>query len=195
MKDADISTTPRKRLRVQSHNRSGEGTSATDVVPQGKVSYPERLIIRIPTLRTLVHPLRTNPARKKSLWRVVEPPKSRVLTTQRLAAPSSRPRVWAGVRRSLISMYVPLLIPNAAEQRRAVGCAPCSCEKRERCCRGAFPVPYSHILWGQKRLSSGLVGRRHLGEPQDRFLNVSPFPVSPLLLLLSKPFPQPGSFP
>jgi hypothetical protein len=121
-------------------------------------SHPERLVIRISPSRSLAHPLRNKPARKKSSWRVVEPPKSRVILTQRLAAPSSRPRVWAGVRRSLISMYVPLLIPSAAEQRRAVGCVPCSCEKRERCCMGVSPMPYSHILWGRKRLSARLVG-------------------------------------
>jgi hypothetical protein len=154
----NTSTTPRKRLRAQSHNTSGDDTSDPDVVPQGKVSHPERLVIRISPSRFLAHPLRNKPARKKSSWRVVEPPKSRVILTQRLAAPSSRPRVWAGVRRSLISMYVPLLIPSAAEQRRAVGCVPCSCENRERCCMGVSPMPYSHILWGRKRLSARLVG-------------------------------------
>jgi hypothetical protein len=142
----DTSTTSRTRLSAQTHNTSGEDTSDTDVAPQGKVSNPERLNIRTPPSRFL----RKNPSRKKLLWRVVQPPTSRVLPTQRLAAPSLRPRVWTGVRRSLISMHVPLLIPRVAEQRRAVRCTPCSCKKRERCRMGASPIPCSHILWGGK---------------------------------------------
>ena len=186
----DTSTTPRKRLRAQSHNTSEEDASDTEVVPQGKVSDPKRLVIRIPPLRYLAHLFRNNPARTKSLWRVVELPKSRACPTQRFAAPSSRPRVWAGVRHSPISMHVLLLILSAAEQRRAVGCVPCSCEKRERCRRGASRISYSYLLWGRTRLSARLVGRGRLGEPQDRFLNVGPISVdghfispSPLLLL------------
>ncbi|KAN0135955.1 hypothetical protein V8E53_006116 [Lactarius tabidus] len=88
----NTSTTPRKRLRAQSHNTSGEDTSDPDVVPQA-------------------HPLRNKPARKKSSWRVVEPPKSRVILTQRLAAPSSRPRVWAGSKDELLAAF-PALARN-----------------------------------------------------------------------------------
>lgn len=154
----DTSTTPRKRRRAQSLNTSREDTPDTDVIPQGKVSDPRKLFIRIPPLRSLAHPSRNNPARRKSFWRVVGPPKSHTRPTQRLAAPSSYPRVWAGVRHSLISMHVPLLIPSAAEQRRTVGCAPCSCEKRKRCCRGASRIPHTHILWGRKQLSTRMVG-------------------------------------
>ena len=44
--------------------------------------------------------MRNNRLRTKSLWRVVEPPKNRARPTQRLTSPSSRPRVWAGVRRN-----------------------------------------------------------------------------------------------
>ena len=173
----NTSTTPRKRLRAQSHNTPEEDASDADVVPQGKVSDPKRLVIRIPPLRYLVHLFRNNPARTKPLWRVVEPPTSRTSPTQRFTAPSSRPRVWAGVRHSLISIRVLLLIPSAVVQRRAVRCVPCSCEKRERCRRAASRISYSHLLWGRTRLSARLVGRRCLGEPQDRFLNVSPLCV------------------
>ncbi|KAI9440990.1 hypothetical protein H4582DRAFT_1940796 [Lactarius indigo] len=76
----DTSASPRKRLRAQSHHTSEEDTSDPDVVPQARI-------------------VRNNRPRTKSLWRVVEAPKNRARATQRLVAPSSRPRVWAGVRR------------------------------------------------------------------------------------------------
>ncbi|KAI9448858.1 hypothetical protein BJY52DRAFT_295696 [Lactarius psammicola] len=134
----NTSTSPRKRFRAQSHHTSDEDISDTDVVPQAR-------------------PARNNRLRTKSPWRVVEPPKSRACPTQRLAAPSSRPRVWAGVR----------------QQRRAVGCAPCACEKQGRHCMGKSRIPYAHILWGERRRWAGLVGQRCLGEPQDRLLGHS----------------------
>ncbi|KAH9166655.1 hypothetical protein EDB89DRAFT_192507 [Lactarius sanguifluus] len=71
--ERDTSTSPRKRLR-------SEDSSDTDVVPQVRI-------------------VRINRPRTKSLWRVVKPPKNRARSEHRTVAPSSRPRVWAGVRR------------------------------------------------------------------------------------------------
>jgi hypothetical protein len=44
--------------------------------------------------------MRNNRPQTKSVWRVIKPPTSRVRPMQRLDAPSSCPRVWAGVSRS-----------------------------------------------------------------------------------------------
>ncbi|KAH9053244.1 hypothetical protein EDB87DRAFT_278365 [Lactarius vividus] len=68
-------------------------------------------------------------------------------------------------------MHVPLLIPSAVEQRRAIGCAPCPREKPGRHCMGKPRKPYAHILRRERRLWAGLVGRRCLGEPQNRLLD------------------------
>ena len=49
-------------------------------------------------------------------------------------------------------------------------------------------IPYAHILRGKRRPWAGLVGRRLLGEPQDRLLNVSPPPMGSPFSSHSFPF-------
>jgi hypothetical protein len=135
-----------KKLSAQSRSTS-EDISDTVVFAQGKLLQCIKPILPIPPLYILAHLVRNNAPHTKSPWRVVEPSKRRARSNRKLATLTSRPRVWAGVRLSPISIHVPLQIPGVREQRRAISSSPCSCEKRGRRCMGMSRTPYARIFW------------------------------------------------
>ncbi|KAH8997096.1 hypothetical protein EDB86DRAFT_924463 [Lactarius hatsudake] len=107
--ERNTSTSPRKRLGAQNPYTSEEDSSDTDVVPQVRI-------------------VRINRPRTKSLWRVVKPPKNRARPEQRTVAPSSRPRVWAGVRRR--SLLDPCSTTDPQRGRAKMSYWPCSLPSR-----------------------------------------------------------------
>ena len=110
-------------------------------------------MIRVPPLG-LLRVAQSKHWRKKQLWHVVEPPKSRALFTERLGAPSSLPRVWAGVRHSLILIYISLLISSVGRATRS--CWLLSLLLRET--RMAFHGTVSNLLFSYSLGRKGTLG-------------------------------------
>jgi hypothetical protein len=97
-----LKVTPRRASGAMCSDTSGDEASDDDLVAvQGSPRSPGQYLF----IHVVSHDVRLTPygpvrprPRTKSIWRVVEPPRSSAYPAKRSPAPSSRPRVWAGVR-------------------------------------------------------------------------------------------------